>query len=352
MAGGQLGIGDYSAYLMTRGLTEIIGELVWTGLTWERRYLDTSQATVSLDAAGVQQCCGLLEQARPWATEIMIIRGEDGRVWSGPVMQRKPSNGDTGVDIVANDLSAWATKRLIHRSHLHTTPKQRPIELSLLLNELWTDAVEVENGMGWVLAYGSTGIEEEYTVHNYDRKKLRDAMDDLAKLGLDWTTIDRVTLGGSACRGVVPITTLSDDAFFSIPGSTSDGAAMANTRWLLGAGSDKQQIQAEAVGDPGDYGLLEEVDSDSDVEKQKQADRLAQTNLTANLVPVELLTGGQLAPSAPVDISSLIPGAIITIPVTTCGAAAGDYRLTQVAASVGASEQLTISVEPPLAVAT
>lgn len=286
-----------------------------TQVDWGRMLSDTASARAFIVPQG--DCCQRAANIRTMRHRLVIWRG--GRpVFDGPI-QTVEWSAD-GVSLTAYDWSSLLDRRLPHSDMDFINTDLCDIAAAMVSDALLPDdpGLSVE-----VVASSNVYGDRSYRI---DVGRSLDHLRDLADTGMDWTVAgSRILLmGDSFCYS---IGSLSDNDFPQGLRVVEDGGALVS-RWVMWAGP-QGTIKASSGGLHDYYGLLESVHDAlapqdlgaASVLDQTSADAAVASLLASSLpAPVFIDTGaGPLAPTAPVEVSSLVPGYCLQISsVATC----------------------------------
>ena len=260
---------------------------------------------------------------------------------------RVDADGDD-VSIEARDLMRWLWKRRLRRDHDYTDT-----DLAAIFEAYAIDALALDNSMGLVVSSSPCGIVGSRRVLALQHMICGDQLEELAQTGVDWTVIDRTVLVGGA---VTPSTLtlpplLTDESFVNPPRVTYDGEQQA-TDWLIrgaGVGDGPDAVYGEAGGVTSEYGLVDRVESNEEILDSGSAQRAAASRLALTGTEFAVVSEGVLTPNAPITISQLVPGQVVTIRLqSSCIPILRDYRLSSVGVSASGEqpEQVTIGLQP------
>lgn len=329
---------DYRAVIRDRTGPEIL-ELDFQSLEWNRNLNDISEATVTMPPGA--DCCGKYGEIQPWRHELAISRNSD-EVWTGPV--RVPVDCTSNIVLKATDVLGWLEKRVIHNNHDWTVSLLGSVQAAA---ELITDgfAPDDPNVLKYLDAI-ETGVigGRSYLANS---KYVIDALRDLAKGSLDFTTIGRRIVLMPPGYELGRTTLLTCQHFLGDLCTAVDGDAAATRTVVTGTG-----VTGTAGGVDPYYGLLELLVNDDQIGRQSTADDQAAGLLEGRNPPPNLIqppTGNGLAPDTPICLSDLVPG--VTIPVSvncTCRNSLQDMRLSSVKVTVDNSGETITPLLVPL----
>ncbi len=365
--------GRYDAMVFTRGLGEIVGRLPFGELDWSRVLDGVSSAGLTVDGVAnrsqLQRCCALMGEVEPFEHELAIYRN-GYRVWSGPITSLAfPPNQ---IQVSAFDLSGWLQLRTLHEN-LNA--------VGVDLADIWVnyvqDAMSVDNSPGLqatVLAL--SGILADRLTQITEHNVALDAIAELARTGLDWTTVDRVMQAGPVLTQPPPIADalefplLIDSSFRVAPTIMLDGTQGANCWYVQGGGAGPagavvfgeygpafpatpDHVAQDAAPDyaaiEDQYGRIEKVANESRVLDQPSIDANAASRYDLTKRPVAVISEGLLLPSAPIAMRKLVPGSLVQVHLSSACKPIGDlYRIktVKVTANGDGSEDVNVEFQP------
>lgn len=338
-----LGCGEHVVYLYDRCNERMVCEVEGvTSVEWSRVLDDTSEATVEVAVSGISPaCCGCLGDARSWATEVVITRGDE-TVWVGPIVRLTYTSST--VTINARDSSAWLNRRVPHADLAFVAT-----DLAEIAEALVSDALEPDGGCVLdVTTLASTGIlgDREY-VENIGY--VGDHLDDLSRNGLDWTVVGRrMLLGPEECFGFGE--SLYDEHFLGDIQVVEDGLSLCTRAVVEGDG-----VVGTAGGVDPFFGLVECYTQEDSVLDLASANASAATIVDGqNPPPVALVIppDSALRPETPIGINELIPGVCFGVATSsTCRELSATLRLTtlRVLVAQDGSETIGVTLAPPSA---
>lgn len=342
-----LGCGQYRAQVWNRGGTQLLYDnLAVTNVQWSRVLSDTSDASCNLVGIGLTpDCTSAIRDVWPWEHELALSREPGGLVWMGPVV--KSGSKFTTGKFEARDLSAWWDRR-----NLPISRSYDQIDLSTIFNELALDA-QFEDPFGLEVEATPTGVlaSRIYRAGNYllAGAQLRE----LTKAGVDWTLVGREALVGGIVVPADPIAFLQDSHIRESPQVDRDGlSAFANRAIMSGAGGGEQDnpIVGQAQDDDSItvYGLSVETANVDAIRDAVSATAAAQSRVDLVSTPAVILGDVSLSPTAPVLVSQLVPGAVVSCAFASSGIpVAGLFRLQKVQATgQGDGERIVVSLQP------
>lgn len=338
MAACKLGCAaKYEVSITYRGGSQPLGVFEPEVVTWGRVQDDYSEARIDLPAS----CCGKLEQVRSWSHEVHIARdGEE--VWCGPVAV--DTDCRSGNVIIARDMLWWLQRRVIHDDHVSAAQGSVSIARDLIVDGFAPDDPNV-------LAYldtAGTGVisDREYLANS---KYVLDALKDLAKGGIDLTTVGRRIVVRPQGMSLGRTAILNCEHFQGDVCASDNGLQAATKAILKGDG-----VTGEAGGVDPYFGLVEVLQEDTTIKSAATAADQARAIVAAGNPPPLLVQppdNSALSPEAPVCVSQLVPG--VTVPVVldcVCRSVAQDMRLSKLTVRWDATgEQVGVLLQPVMA---
>lgn len=367
MAVDTLGCGIYELYFKSRG-----GDLFicrarnLTSVKWGRKLNETTEASFTIALNGLDdECCNCVNTVNPWEHEVSIYRdGEE--VWCGPITGADIDLNNQTASYTARDLSAWFDKRWVEIRD--TDVEFEEANLSEVYNWLIEHAYYKEPwNMSWSVPTVQVPIERTYTAAiDSDRwagsfPNVGNELRDLAKSGIDFTTIRRVYVTGDLQGSSKIEATFKDGDWSQLPTISIVGSAMATEVGVAGGnggyyGWDDDQIWIERPYDEyrARFGLLQsfftapELDEAETTSLPNGVTQQAFGLRELKKQPFVHVKGGSLSSNAPITFDQLIPGRVFRVALTqTCRKVEADYRLYSIDVSFdGAIETVTPSLTP------
>lgn len=335
----QLGDGaDLRVLLVTKGAKAVIAELKPTSGQFTRILDATSELSMegTITGVGGEPCCEGWEEIRTWATEVLVYR--DGRdAWCGPITDAAFEYGR--VRIEADDITAWWDRRVVPDL---TFVNDDLTDIVVALNEA---AMKPDPTPDVQLAVTSAGVggSRTYLAANY--QYVADAIDELAKTGVDYTAYGRTVIVGGEEVEATPYITLLDEHWTTPPKVRQRGNEQATVAVVRGQG-----VQAIAYA-PDEYlnyyGHIVRTFDEQGIEDQESVQLAADTrvDLLKEAFFIETPTGAGLKTSAPITLPELIPGMRIRVDTrSTCRQVVDDFRLYKV--TVGFDGSVAIDLQP------
>ncbi len=265
-------------------------------LNYSREANEVSKATIIVSANDP-----VLEWLTPWLHWITVW---DCGIpsWDGVV--QKVTIGARQATIEAKDLSTfmWRTRTPLSRNFSQLDPAS-------IAETLWNSMLELHRIDVTPLVFTELqGRTFDFAVQA-DVRMLDQTMDDLVKIGLDWTVMAGKPVLGSLPEGD-PIAALSDSDFLVDMEVVRDGTFTANDVRLQGA-----NYAETARVDMGDLHLQALVSMDDMYGVSNVARATAEYAKHVARVPTMLVipSGASLHPDAPWELREMVPGAVVSV---------------------------------------
>lgn len=238
----------------------------------------------------------LVEELRPWLHWITVWDGSTS-VWTGPIQKIIPSVGISEVN--AKDVATfmWRTRIPKTKAWLELDPAEIAVEL-------WVAMLDHHG----IKATPSTNIKVSGHKFTYnvtaDSKMIYQAMDDLVKLGLEWSVVAGTPVLGKVSTD--PVTRLAECDFLAQISRIRDGSNLFNN--VRVQGKNFAQTVKVPLGDLDLQSLisLDDLQGVSNIQRASLQEAEASATLTDLLA---IPAGASLHPQAPVMLSDLVPGA-------------------------------------------
>ena len=338
---------EYDVYVLDRSGTVQLRQLPFTGLTWNRRMDDVSTATISMDLVNGSDpigCCAAVQGLYRYAYEIGIYR-DTFLVWQGPVVE-VTTNGEN-LEVRAEDKMSWLKVRPIWSYLNYPDPGE---EMSVIFNDVIANAMLPDNVPGLTGLATPTGIRAAREYLPNPPQYAFDAVQELARTGIDYTMIKSTMVAGSFIVPASPIAYFTDQALADLPANEWLGTNFATQ--VLVTGDPEQDLLASYGGIDPLAGLVVRIYQEDDIKDQASLDQNAKTRWEL-MSTGQLLSSSQMVldPTAPLPIDLAVPGAVIDLRLTeTCFPIFGRFRLLELSVSVGASdgveETVNVTIEP------
>jgi hypothetical protein len=335
----ELGDGsDLRVLLVTKGARSVIAEVRPTSGQFTRVLDATSELSMegTITGIGGEPCCDGWDEIRAWATEVLVYR--DGRdAWCGPVTDVTFEFGR--VRIEADDITAWWDRRVVPDLSFVNTDLT---DIVVALNEA---AMAPDPTPNVQLSATPSGVGGTRTYRAESYQYVADAIDELAKTGVDYTAYGRTVIVSGEEVEATPYVTLLDEHWTEPPKVRQRGNEQATVVVVRGQG-----IQAIATA-PSQYldyyGHIVRTFDEQDIKDIDTLQLAAQTrvDLLKEAFFIETPTGAGLKASAPITLPELIPGMRIRVDTrSTCRRVVDDFRLSKV--TVGFDGSVAIDLQP------
>jgi len=337
---------NYAVYVANRSGTTLLSELPFTSLNWTREMDEVSSCDVTLDLVnGYQDCCRAVRGMVRWGHEIVVYR-EGVRVWTGPLVDILPDGQN--IQLRAQDKMAWLGVRVVWEPGLdYPDPGE---EISLIFNDVIFNAMQPDNEPGLIAAALPTGIRAARTYATNPPVIALDAVQELARTGVDYTMIGPNLVAGSFVIPASPISFMTDQALAELPKVELLGANYAS-QWFV-TGDPTQNIRSTYGGADGTAGLVVRIAQEDTIKDQASLDQNAKTRWELTNAPLIAEATLSLNPTAPLPVELAVPGAVVNLSlVESCYPIEGLFRIKRFEFSVssgdgGVSESVSMTVQP------
>lgn len=315
-----------------------------TQLGWTRKLdgISTASATLAKQAAG-PTCCADIGNSQPWSHELGFYRDGD-LMWQGPI--QFISEDKDFITIQAADVLAWMQVRYNREAFdfINSDADQTDIAHYFIDQAFMFDDPHVRE---YVVAV-PTGATYQAQAHNRYTITWFEALDDIGKQDLDYTTVGRRILIGGELSTLTPPLALTDVSFVDNVTLIQDGSQLA-TRYCA-AGQEGANV-ACVGGVDAFYGLVERMVTADSITSNAVAEFTASSLRNAAYpqpVVIAVPSGASLADTAPVGIDQLICGARIDVALTSfCRELAQPMRLAALDVSWdGQFETVAVNLDP------
>lgn len=341
----RLGCGETQAFIAHRSGWPLLTELPATSGSWNRVTDEISDAKVQMEQANLPaECATILQGITRWAYELVIFR--DGvRVWTGPVQDVLPEGEN--LSITARDKMAWTTVRPIWTYLNYPDPGE---EMATVFNDVIANAMLPDNVPGLVGTATATGLRAVREYKPNPPQYAWDALNELARTGVDFTMIGPTMVAGSFIVPASPIAFLTEQAFSELP-STPLLAANVGTQWMV-TGDPEQNLFASHGGIDSLVGLVVRIAQEDDIKDQASLDQNAKSRWELTASPLIAEYTITLSQEAPWPVEIMTPGCTVDIRFSeTLFPIVGHFRLKRVefdwsSGGDGPAETCRITVEP------
>lgn len=275
---------------------DVIPCSIMSAITWGREQREVSVCDIDVMTEGDPE---LLEDLRPWVHWVTVWHGERP-VWTGPIQSIRI--GRVTTKIAARDPSTfmWRTRVPVTRTWADTDPTGIAASVLASMNDLHhIDATPI------VLP----GITESFTYHaDADSRMVHQLMDDLTKLGLEWTVVaGRFILGAFS---EAPVAELAECDFLVDIDRLRDGSGTFNDVRIQGQ-NWAQTARAPLAG--LNLQTLVSLDDVFGVSNIQKAARLYAQEVAAIRDVLVVPSGASLHPEADVRLDDLVPGKVFKV---------------------------------------
>lgn len=291
----MLGCGAWEAYLYERGGQVLAAVLPWASLSCGRVVDEISEASVTVPGA-----CADLDVVDEYTHELLL--GRNGQpAWAGPILV--PEFTRESVQLPARDLFQWFDRRVLETSrNFHND------DLSVIFSQYAADALAPDPSPNITVTTSLTGVTASRTLRGAELRYAGDELRELARNGLDFSTILREVRVRGEADDTGPVFTLTD-AMIDDPKVIPRGDTSTTQMIVRGR---SEAITGRASVPSGRTGLLQTVVTEDAIDDNDSADSAAAARLTASANrPMELT--GTLTPVADVEFEQLLPGILVDV---------------------------------------
>lgn len=299
-----LGCGVWRAFIQQVGGTGQF-ELNYNNLTTGIRLSDSSQATITLTSANLNTyCCDILADIYPFQYELILYRNSE-QAFIGPIVNATFTR--TTITLTAQDMFYWLEKRVLDQDlgAIYT-------DLSNLFKLLFNMGMAQDPIPNLQLITQDTGKKGSRDTAGGEFVRIADSMRELAKTGLEFTTIGYVIYTWG----------VGESPFPDLPPLISDDFSEELTLQLAGAeyGNDII-VTGNSASDTGypyfgratnwesslSYPLITQTFSESNISNKAILTDSARSRLERFRANPVLPTGA-FSPHAHLTYSQLVPG--------------------------------------------
>lgn len=264
-------------------------------LSWTRDQRDASRATINLPP---QEDLERLPDIAPWLHHITVFDGDrdDVVLWTGPV--QKASSNRAGLSLTCKDHGSY-----LQRTRDPITKRWDGADPATPGAVLWRAMLDEQGVNSRVIERPDPeGDRFDFAVRA-DEQMLDQTIGQLVDYGLRWTVVSGVAIIGPV--GVEPIATLSEDDFLGDGITlTRDGSAVYNDVLIRGADVHHKE-RVDYYGQ--NLQTIHNVDNMFGLSNVQRAGQQYVRHTGSVRTKLELGTGTQLHPDAPVSIDELMP---------------------------------------------
>ncbi|MGW5147523.1 hypothetical protein [Rhodococcus koreensis] len=295
-----------------------------TDVKWSRALSNVSSCQLDGNTSGAED---IIKRVRPWVHWATVYRGDD-YVWTGQVTQ--VSVRPRAWTIVVKDLAT-----LMWRTRVPITQIWRDTDPCEIATELWDAMIRFHELSVPDARRLSSTVAYTFSVDR-DRRMLHQAMDDVVKLGVEWTVIGGMALFQPALRtpGLdLAHVELSDRDFEEELEVLHDGTRFFNDTRFQG-----KNYGATAVKEVAGLHMQNLVSMDN-LQGEDNITRAAQQSVAKTGKPRSAIIvppGATLTPGAPVQMAELVPGVVIPVWTEVSGGVRDLLRLESVEVTISA----------------
>ncbi|QGH75278.1 minor tail protein [Mycobacterium phage Quesadilla] len=268
--------------------------------TWGRRQRDASNASLTLPP---QPGLDRLPDIVPWLHWVSIWDGpRDALLWSGPI--QKATANRSGLALEVKDHAAY-----LNRTRNPMTKRWDGADPAWIAGELWRSMIEAQGlNQAPIVRTDPEGERYDFQVIT-DAQLLDQTMKDLVNLGLRWAVVSGAPIIGPV--GLDPVASLGEDDFLGDGiDLVRDGSAVYND--VLVRGPDNlARARVDYFGQ--NLQTIENLDDMFGVGNVRRAAQQYVRNTGSVRTRLELPSGTELHPDAPVHIDELMPSARFVI---------------------------------------
>lgn len=338
----QLGCGVWRAFLQQIGSDTQI-EFPYSQLSTGLKLSDSAQSTVSLYPSQINTyCCDVLADIYPFQYDLVLYRNSE-QAFIGPIVD--VAYGRSTITITAQDSFYWLEKRVcdVDLNNLYT-------DLGNIFKFLFTVAMGQDPIPGLELVVQEVGRKGSREAKGGEFIRVADSMRELAKSGLEFTTVGRkiYAWGIGSCPFPNLPTLLTEDFGEDITLQLA-GTEYGNDIIVTGNNSEFTGYpyygRHTAWDEGSNYPLITQVFSESNISSEAiLADSALMRLERFRANPV--LPNGAFAPRAQITYSQLVPGVEVDLALEVgCRTLIDTFKLESVDVSVdvsnGGSETIT-----------
>lgn len=265
-------------------------------VTWGREATEVSGCDITIHTQAEIELIEELRQWVHWAT----VWEDDTAVWTGPLMKIRIRRDQTIVTCRDAATFMWRTRVPTTRTWVDTAPAR-------VADELWQNMFEL-HGIR-VTPHVLPGITDTFTLSaKADSRYLYQLMNDLTKVGLNWTIV-----AGRPVLGTFPtdaVAELSECDFMTDLERLRDGTDTYNDIRVMGQNWAQTAVAPLAGLHLQRLVSLDDLFGSSNIQRATQ--QYARESARFRDV-IEVPPGATLHPDAPVTMDDLIPGKVILV---------------------------------------
>lgn len=321
--------GPYRVALHDRSRA-IISELVCgetNSLSYARTLSEVSQASLTGTTASTYEA---VADVIPWAHWMSVWRGEEEYVWAGPAPRLSVRRSSWVLSARDHGSLLWKTRAQYTKRYADTDP-------AVILAELW-DSMTSFHGISGLTGSATvvpTALSYGFEI-NRDRRMVSQIVEDLVKMGVEWTVYAGKPVLIPALRTdslVFKQYALADCDFAEELEVVLDGSTYVNDARVQGAN------YAETVVVPAEGLRMQDlisIDSLKGADNIRRAARQIAARRSTLRRAVSVPTGATLSPDVEVTVNDLMPGIVVPISTDIAGGVTELQRLEAVEVTVDA----------------
>ncbi|MFD3426141.1 hypothetical protein [Nocardia fluminea] len=265
-------------------------------VTWGREATEVSGCDITIHTQAELELIEDLRQWVHWAT----VWEDDDPVWTGPLMKIRIRRDQTIITARDPATFMWRTRVPTTRTWVDTAPAR-------VADELWQAMFEL-HGIR-VTPVVLPGITDTFTLNaKADSRYLHQLMNDLQKVGLQWTVFAGRPILGTFPTD--PVAELAECDFMVDLERLRDGTAMFNDIRVQGQNWAQTAIAPLAGLHLQQLVSLDDLFGASNIQRATQ--QYARDSARFRDV-IEVPAGATLHPDAPVTMHDLIPGKVVLV---------------------------------------
>lgn len=306
---GPLGCGLFGVALVHRSYPDVIlADLSADALEaeCERHLNEVAEATLTLKQ------CYAGPPITPWRHAFRFA-WDDGFIWLGPVTSVRDDGNGNGI-YSAIDMMGWMKVR---KNRLDYDSTGSPVDVASIFEALVSAGFNQDPSVTITLSITATGITAERKYSAGKAEYVYDAINELVTTGIDWTAIEDTIIAGNVEIAAATIGVLHDSHLEGKPELTRDGMGQGNFVTVVGSGRGYADDAITGIAQDGtsqvDNGLIDLIENESTIEDQVSLDVAASTRLALRKDALLLVGDLELAPTAPLSVADLIPGALVAV---------------------------------------
>lgn len=333
-------------------------------ISWGRATSAVSSATVVVTGASCRRQSAKFPRIKAKRHELVIYRG-GLRVWEGPIRTRKI--GRNRFTLTAHDVLAYVQGRPISKywpgpdgggPKSMTTRVQQILTYEMANSYVAPGTSPAATVPAWESISPAANVLPFLEVHSGDVQTTAEVLpfamtvlehiDDLARSGLDYTTVGRKIVVWDSAKALGQIRTLTEADIEGDPNLFSDGDELVTVQHVIGqADEDAPNTSTESVGsyvrDMGYYGPWAKIHTRSEEISETENVQVVLSTQARTLsagkvpVPVELQIGSaaSLRLDGSLTISDLVAGVDVPVVAKLMGV---EIQQTQKLLSLDVSE--------------